>query len=275
MSVEVSPGWGAASERAGGELLVRTGPGAVEISFNRPGKHNAFTDAMYVDLIQLCDEVGRDTSVRAVVLTGAGGRAFAAGNDISSFTDFTSGRDGVRYEARIREVLAALAGLPQVTIAAVDGICVGGGLAVACACDLRIASATARFGYPIARTLGNVLSAPIVLRCAAVFGDALTREMLLASRFVNAERACGVGAVVSVVPSEELEAEVWRLVAGIGKAAALTIALTKEQLADGGDGYDPVVDDARLERAYGSADFAEGVRAFLAKQTPRFGSTAT
>ncbi|MDN5790594.1 MAG: enoyl-CoA hydratase [Micrococcales bacterium] len=256
-------------------MLVRAAPGAVEISFNRPGKHNAFTDAMYAGLVGLCDEVSRDRSVRAVVLTGAGGRAFAAGNDISSFVGFTSGADGVRYEARIREVLGALTDLPQVTIAAVDGICVGGGLAVACACDLRVASRTARFGYPIARTLGNVLSAPIVLRCTAVFGDALTREMLLASRLVDAERARSAGAVVSLVDADALEAEVWGIVAGITKAAPLTIALTKEQLRDGIPGYDPVADDARLERAYGSSDFAEGVRAFLAKQAPRFGSSTS
>lgn len=267
--------WGQPSERAGGELLVRTAPGAVEISFNRPAKHNAFTDAMYAALVQLCDEVSADQAVRAVVLTGAGGRAFAAGNDISSFTGFTSGQDGVRYEARIREVLDAIARLPQATIAAVDGICVGGGLAVANACDLRVASETARFGYPIARTLGNLLSAPIVLRCADVFGDALTREMLLASRLVSAERAWSAGAVLSVVGVEELEAEVWGIVAGIGKAAALTIALTKEQLRDGPTGYDSDFDDARLERAYGSADFAEGVRSFLAKRPPHFGTPVT
>ena len=81
--------------------------------------------------------------------------------------------------------------------------------------------------------------------------------------------------MLSIVPAEALEAEVWGIVAGIGKAAALTIALTKEQLRDGPAGYDPGADDARLERAYGSADFAEGVRAFLAKQPPHFGSPVT
>ena len=92
------------------------------------------------------------------------GIVFAAGNDISSFLTVASGADGVAYEAGIRRVLGALEAVPQLTIAAVDGICVGGGLAVATMCDLRICTPASRFGYPIARTLGNALSAPIVLR---------------------------------------------------------------------------------------------------------------
>jgi len=251
------PDWGPPDERAGGQVLVRRAPGAVELSFNRPGKHNSFTDAMYAALLDLCAEVAGDRSVRVVVVRGEGGRAFAAGNDISSFLGFTSG--------------AALDALPQLTIAAIDGICVGGGLAVATMCDLRICTPASRFGYPIARTLGNALSAPIVLRCAAVFGDPVTREMLLASRLVTAERAYAVGAVLSVVAPEDLEAEVWSVIEGVRLAAPLTLETTKAQLRDGVAGYDPAADDARLEAAYGSRDFSEGVRAFLAKEKPAFG----
>lgn len=265
------PDWGPPDERAGGQVLVRRAPGAVELSFNRPGKHNSFTDAIYAALLDLCAEVAGDRSVRVVVVRGEGGRAFAAGNDISSFLGFTSGADGVTYEAGIRRVLGALDALPQLTIAAIDGICVGGGLAVATMCDLRICTPASRFGYPIARTLGNALSAPIVLRCAAVFGDPVTREMLLASRLVTAERAYAVGAVLSVVAPGDLEAEVWSVIEGVRLAAPLTLETTKAQLRDGVVGYDPAADDARLEAAYGSADFAEGVRAFLAKEKPAFG----
>lgn len=262
--------WGSSTQRAGGEVLVRRAPSAVEITFSRPAKHNAFTDAMYAALLDLCREVAADPSVRVVVVRGEGGRAFAAGNDISSFLAFESGADGVAYEARIREVLGALESLPQVTIAAVDGICVGGGLAVATTCDLRVATLASRFGYPIARTLGNVLSAPILLRCAEVFGDALTREMLLASRLVAADRAYAVGALLAVVAPEDLETEVWSVIDGVRRSARLTIATTKAQLRASVTGYDPTVDDGWLETAYGSADFREGVRAFLAKQPPTF-----
>jgi enoyl-CoA hydratase/carnithine racemase len=269
--MNVEPGWGPVSERAGGQVLLRSRPGALEVTFNRPEKHNAFTDAMYAELEALCERAADTPRLHAIVFRGAGGRAFAAGNDISSFTGFTDGAAGVAYEARIRGVLDGIAALPQVTVAAVDGHCVGGGLAVASACDLRIATPAARFGYPIARTLGNALSAPIVLRCVEVFGDALTREMILASRMVEARRAHATGAVLAVVPAERLEAETWAVIAGVLDAAPLTISVTKEQLRDGAVGYDPAADDARLERAYGSADFREGVRAFVAKEKPAFG----
>lgn len=270
---ELQP-WGLSVERAGGAIIVRSAPHVVEVSFNRPDKLNAFTDAMYDAILDLCAELVASRETRAVVLRGAGGRAFAAGNDITSFLGFSSGGDGVAYEARIRRVIAAVEGLPQVTIAQVDGICVGGGLAVATACDLRVASDSARFGYPIARTLGNVLSAPIVLRCREVFGDALTREMLLASRLVDAHRAHAVGAVMQVVPASRLEHAVAHVVSGVLRAAPLTIELTKEQLRDGMVGYDPDRDDRRLEQAYGSPDFHEGVEAFTNKRAPRFRGSA-
>ncbi|HET8595579.1 MAG TPA: enoyl-CoA hydratase [Intrasporangium sp.] len=268
--MSAAPAWGPVSERAGGQVLLRSQPGAIEVTFNRPEKHNAFTDAMYAELEHLCELAASTPALHVIIFRGAGGRAFAAGNDISSFTGFSSGADGVAYEARIRGVLDGVAALPQVTIAAVEGHCVGGGLALANACDLRICTPTARFGYPIARTLGNALSAPIVLRCAEVFGDPLTREMILASRMVDARRAEAVGAVMDVVAPERLEAEVWGIAAGILQAAPLTIRATKEQLRAGREGYDVALDDARLERVYGSEDFTEGVAAFLGKRTPAF-----
>lgn len=259
---------------ARGELLVRRRSGALEITFNRPGKHNAFTEGMYAGLEELCTECADQSDLRAVVFRGAGGRAFAAGNDIASFSGFTSGADGVAYEARIRRVLDAIADLDAVTIAAVEGHCVGGGLAVAAACDLRLATPDARFGYPIARTLGNLLSAALVVRCREVFGDPLTREMLLASRVIEATRAHAVGAVAEVVEPQELGRATDDLVSGILAAAPLTLQVTKEQLREG-EGFTPEDDAERLARAYGSDDFREGVRAFLAKETPRFGQRRT
>ena len=179
------------------ELRVHRGEGVVEVTFDRPQRHNAFTREMYAGMHALCDELHDDTSVKVLVLRGAGGRAFAAGNEISDFLS----QDAVAYENWIRELLESLFALPQVTIAAIDGVCVGGGLAVATHCDLRIATPGSRFGYPIARTLGNALSASIVYRCAAIFGESLTREMLLTSRLTTAERAYAVGALMAVTDS--------------------------------------------------------------------------
>lgn len=248
------------------ELQVRRTPGVVEVVFNRPERRNAFTSQMYADLRALCGELSTDTSTRVLVLRGAGGKAFAAGNEISDFLD----RDVVAYEAGIRDLLTMLFTLPQVTVAAVDGVCVGGGLAVATHCDLRICTPGSRFGYPIARTLGNALSASIVYRCAAVFGESLTREMLLTSRLTTADRAYAVGAVMAVV--EDLDVELDTVVAGLVSASGVTMRATKSQLAARAAVLEaePATDEALLREVYGDDDFAEGVRAFLAKEKPAF-----
>jgi enoyl-CoA hydratase/carnithine racemase len=249
------------------DLLIERRPGVVEVTFDRPAKHNAFTAEMYEGIRDLCDQLAVDTSVRVLVLRGAGGRAFAAGNEISDFL----ARDAVAYEDFIRDLLGALYALPQVTIAAVDGVCVGGGLAVATHCDIRVATPHSRFGYPIARTLGNALAAPIVYRCAAVFGESLTREMLLTARLVGASRAYAVGAVSAV--TESLAEEVDDLVTGILALSPVTIRATKSQLAARSARLEaaPDGDDDLLREVYTGPDFAEGVRAFLAKEKPAFG----
>ena len=250
------------------ELQVRRSDAVVEVTFNRPERHNAFTREMYGGLRDLCAELAEDTSVKVLVLRGAGGRAFAAGNEISDFLE----ADAVAYETWIRELLHSLFTLPQVTIAAVDGVCVGGGLAVATHCDLRIATPGSRFGYPIARTLGNALSAPIVYRCAAVFGESLTREMLLASRLVTADRAYAAGALLGV--TEDLDAELDDLLTGIRRASGVTLRTTKRQLAARADALEaaPADDDEVLRAVYTGPDFREGVRAFVAKEKPTFGA---
>ncbi len=256
---------------ADGALLLDRTPGVVTVTFNRPERMNAMTVPIYHALAELAAELQEDTAVRAVVLKGAGGRAFSAGNEISTFTEMTSGEQGLEYEKSVRTVLRSLAEVPQVTIAAIDGVCVGGGLGVATFCDLRIATHGSRFGYPIARTLGNALAAAVLERCLAAFGEPITREMLLASRLVDAERAFAVGAVCQLVTPEELDEAVDKLTDGIIKAAPRTIQTTKTQLlrradallADDGD-------DELLVAAYGSGDFREGVRAFVAGEKPSF-----
>lgn len=249
------------------DLLVESRPGVVEVTFNRPEKMNAFTSAMYASMKELWESLASDATVRVVVLKGAGGRAFAAGNEIS---DFLSG-DAVEYEDWIRSMLAGLFALPQVTIAAVDGVCVGGGLAVATHCDLRLATPASRFGYPIARTLGNALSTPVLGRCAAVFGESLTREMLLSSRLVSAERAHAAGALMEVTPT--LDEAVETLVSSVLALSSATIRTTKQQLAHRAAVLEstPPWEEALLRQVYSGDDFHEGVRAFLAKEKPAFG----
>lgn len=249
------------------DLLVTRQDGVVEVTFNRPHRHNAFTREMYAGLKDLCGELSDDPSVRVLVLRGAGGRAFAAGNEISDFLE----ADAVAYEDWIRDLLAQLFALPQVTVAAIDGVCVGGGLAVATHCDLRIATAGSRFGYPIARTLGNALAASMVYRCVSVFGEPITREMLLASRLVGADRAHAVGALMSV--ADDLDAELATLLGGLRAASGVTLRATKSQLLDRATRLEasPDGDGDLLREVYTGPDFAEGVRAFLAKEKPAFG----
>lgn len=253
------------------DLLIDRRDHLLEVTFNRPERRNAFTREMYGELRELWQTLRDDRSVRVVVLRGAGGKAFAAGNEIS---DFLATEDVVDYENWIREMLDGLLTLPQVTVAAVDGVCVGGGLAVATNCDLRVATAASRFGYPIARTLGNALSSPVLYRCAAVFGESLTREMLLASRLVSADRAFGAGALLACVEdATALDAEVDELVAGLVQASPVTLRVTKQQLLARARLTEsaPAGEEELLREVYGGPDFREGVRAFLAKEKPVFG----
>jgi enoyl-CoA hydratase/carnithine racemase len=252
------------------DLLIERPPAwdgrVVEVTFNRPARHNAVTREMYQELRALFLELAGDAVVKVVVLRGAGGRAFAAGNDIEDFL----AQDQVPYEAEIRSMFDALFALPQVTVAAIDGVCVGGGLAIATHCDLRLATPRSRFGYPIARTLGNALSSPVLFRCAAVFGESLTREMLLTARLASAERAYGVGALLAV--TEALDDDLAQLVESILPLSSVTLRTTKSQLGFRAARLEPVPDgeEALLREVYGGPDFAEGVRAFLAKERPAF-----
>jgi len=253
-----------------GDLLIerRTSEhgGVVSVTFNRPEKFNAFTRGMYLELRQLFLDLAADDEVKVVVLRGAGGKAFAAGNDIEDFL----AQDQVPYEAEIRSMFDALFALPQVSIAAIDGVCVGGGLAIATHCDVRIATPHSRFGYPIAKTLGNALSSPVLFRCAAVFGEAVTREMLLTARLQSAERAYGVGALTAV--TDRLDETLAELVAQILPLSRVTIRTTKQQLGFRALVSEPVPEGEfeLLTEVYNGPDFAEGVAAFLGKRKPSF-----
>ena len=146
------------------ELLYEVRGQVGVVTFNRPAAHNALTFEMYDRLGEICASVPEDRSVRAIVVTGAGGRAFGAGTDISLFRDFSTSRDGIDYEARMEAMFAKLERCPVPIIAAIPGICTGGAAVIAATCDLRIATRNFKFGFPIARTLANCLSAPNIAR---------------------------------------------------------------------------------------------------------------
>jgi len=238
------------------------------ITLDRPSARNALTWAMYEELDRAIDRVGSEPDVRVVVLRGAGGN-FAAGTDISQFAAFASGDDGVDYERRLEGVLTKLESLPATTVAAVEGYAAGFGLALAAACDLRIASPNAQFGVPIARTIGNCLSMSNYARLVASLGTARTKAMLLTAEFMPAEEARAIGFVVRVLEPHAFARELDLLCARLVSHAPLTLQVTREAVRRIVSRSTAEGDDL-VRRVYGSGDFREGVAAFVEKRKPRW-----
>src|SRR6476469_311110 len=175
------------------ELLYDKRGDVAWVTFNRPQARNALTFAMYQGLAEICGRIAATREAKVLVITGAGDKAFAAGTDIAQFRDFKSGEDGIGYERKIDATLDIIERCTVPTIAAVSGFCTGGGIAIAGACDFRLATANAQFGVPIARTLGNCLSMANYARLASSLGAARTKAMLLTAEFMTADEARTVG----------------------------------------------------------------------------------
>ena len=248
--------------------LVRDGAVAT-IVFARPEARNAMTWPMYEQLQQACRELRDDRSCRVVVLRGEGGEAFVAGTDIAQFSGFTGGDDGLAYEARMEEVFADLESLPQPTIAVVEGFAAGSGLLMSAICDLRIATPRARFGMPVARTLGNCLSMQNYARLVSVLGASRVASVVMTASFIDAADALDAGFVTAVHDPEELDAAVEALTERIIQHAPLTMWATKEALRRLRASSLPDGDDL-VHRVFGSQDFKEGVAAFTAKRPARW-----
>ncbi|MGG5812171.1 enoyl-CoA hydratase [Falsiroseomonas sp. CW058] len=238
---------------------------------NRPQARNAMTFAMYEGLFEEAARVAADDAVRAWVITGAGGKAFAAGTDISQFTEFRTGQDALDYEQRIDRVLSAIEDCPKPVIAAVAGACTGGGLGIAGVCDLRIAAANARFGVPVARTLGNTLSTMNISRFAALIGPARLKELVFTAKLADAAAALSMGLVSEVLDTPEaLEARAMELAETVAGMAPLTLTATKVALKRLRLAGGTIQGDDLVTMCFGSQDFQEGVRAFLAKRPPNW-----
>jgi enoyl-CoA hydratase/carnithine racemase len=250
-------------------LVARDGP-VLTVTFNRPEARNAMTWGMYQRLYEVCEEVDADDTVRVLVLKGAGGKAFVAGTDISQFTEFRGAEDGLRYERDGDRRTGRLARVTKPVIAQIEGPAVGGGFGIAAGADIRIATPAARFGLPIARTLGNCLSMANYARFLDLLGPSRLKEMVFRARLMDAQEALAAGFVHEIVPPEAIEARVREIAHEVASHAPITIAVTKEAvrrilqaraLPDGDD---------LVARTYASADFREGVRAFLEKRKPQW-----
>lgn len=249
------------------ELLFTKDGAVATVTFNRPYARNAMTWAMYEGLYEACEKVDAADDVRVLVLRGAGEKAFVAGTDITQFRHFQGAQDGLAYEERMDRVLDRLERVKVPTVAAIAGYAVGGGLAIAAACDLRICTPGSAFGVPIARTLGNCLSMATYARLAALIGQAATVHLIFTASFLTAEQALGAGLVTEM--TARLDERVRELTERLCLHAPLTMRATKEAMrrlraANLPDSRDLVA------TCYGSEDFAEGVRAFVDKRTPRW-----
>ncbi len=244
--------------------------GVLWVTFNRPEARNALTFAMYDRLAELITTLPDDGSVRAIVVSGAGGKAFAAGTDMTQFRAFETPQDALDYEARLVDVLDTVERCPVPTIAAIHGACTGGGGAIAAACDLRIASASLKFGFPIARTLGNCLAAANLARLSDLIGVGRVREILFTARLIEADEALRAGLVSEVLPDEAaLLSRAAELAETVGSMAPLTLRATKE--AQRRTRAATQVDDSDLIiSCYMSEDFRNGMEAFLAKKKPEW-----
>lgn len=253
------------------ELLYEISGGVGRITFNRPDQRNAMTFAMYEGLAEICRSTPSDGSVKAIIVSGAGDRAFAAGTDMAQFRGFSTPDDALGYETKMDRVLEDVERCPVPTIAAITGACTGGGAAIAAACDIRITDARLKFGFPIARTLGNCLSVGNLNRLAPLVGYGRLREILMTARLIEAEEAQAIGLVSEVLDdAAAVQARATEIAATLASHAPITLRATKEALrrlrieGPTADGSDLIVS------AYMSADFKEGMEAFLAKRKPNW-----
>ena len=250
-----------------GTVHLSISDGVASVVFDRPQARNAMTWVMYEQLRGICQRLQAEPDVRVVTFQGAGGEAFVAGTDIAQFQAFQSGDDGVAYERTIDHGIGLIESLPMPTVAVVAGWTIGGGLAIATACDFRIATPASRFGVPIAKTLGNCLSMANLARLGTAWGTQRVKRMLLLAELMDADEALACGFLHQVCEPDALAATADRLCERLASLAPVTQTVTKESLRRLLVQGLPEGEDL-IRRCYGSSDFHEGVTAFVAKRSP-------
>ncbi|CAB3647062.1 Short-chain-enoyl-CoA hydratase [Paraburkholderia phenoliruptrix] len=235
--------------------------GVAEILIDRPERHNAMTLAMYESLLAHIAQCEANSGVRCVLLRGAGGKSFISGTDIGYFRDFRDGRDGLAYEAFVERVIDTVERIAVPTIAVIDGWAVGGGLALATACDFRVCTGASRFGAPIAKTLSNTLSSRNLARLQAAFGTPRVKKMLMLADYLGADEALACGYVHEICAREALEDAAHALAQRLIALSPVTQQAVKESLRR--IVIEQRLDDEDLiEAVYGSSRFKEAVVAF-------------
>ena len=251
------------------ELLYELRDGVAYVTLNRPQARNALTFAMYERLAEICNNANTDRSIKAILITGGGDKAFAAGTDISQFRTFDKEEDALQYEERIDRVMTAIERCKVPTIAAIHGACTGGGASIAACCDLRVASRAMKYGFPVARTLGNCLSLASYNRLVYLVGPALVKDIVFRARLIEADEALARGLISELYEDQPtLMQRAEEIARQVASHAPLTLQATKEALLRlrpkiaHGEGNDLVL------MCYMSEDFREGMDAFLNKRKP-------
>ena len=253
------------------DLIYEVQDGIARITFNRPQARNAMLFSMYERLAEICTNLDTDKSVKVLILTGAGDKAFASGTDISQFRAFKTPQDALDYEARIDRVLGTLEKCRVPTIAAIAGACTGGGAGIAASCDLRIATRNAKLGFPIARTLGNCLSMSNISRLTALVGAARAKELIFTARLVEGPEALAAGLVHEIVDDHAgLMKRAEELARTVASHAPLTLRATKEALRRLQPRLTREQGEDLILMCYMSQDFREGMDAFLNKRPPQW-----
>jgi enoyl-CoA hydratase/carnithine racemase len=253
-------------------LGLKNGPVA-EIVFNNPARHNAVSLEMWERMTKLLNEFAADPDVRALVVSGAGGKAFVSGADISKFEKQRSTAEGVaHYNAIGAKAYETLYNFPKPTIAKIQGYCIGGGMNVAVCCDVRIATDNSKFGIPAAK-LGLGYGYPGVRRLSEIVGLSKAMELFYTARQFTAAEAEAMGFLNQLVPVDGLDAAVATLTGQIAENAPLTIATIKAVAREIGR-PSAERDLAKLDRmvaaCFASEDYIEGRRAFMEKRKPQF-----
>lgn len=260
-------------EFADGRILAEITDGVGRITFNQPEKRNAMSVAMWHGLSEILDAFAADRTIRTVVMTGAGTKAFVSGADISQFaTARADGNAQLEYDRLTSAGRAKLAAFPKPVIACIRGFCLGGGLGIAMQADLRIAGDSAQFGIPAAR-LGIAYSYEMVERLISLVGQAHARMIIMTGDRLDAAEASRIGLVNRVVPDEDLTDAVLELAKTIAANAPLSLRATKltvNAVMAGESAGNRAAVDAAILACFDSADYREGRTAFMEKRPAKW-----
>lgn len=236
------------------------------VIFNNPAARNALTWPMYEELKQICDSLAKNVDIRVVIFRGVGDKAFVSGSDIQQFVDL---KENEAYEVAVDHIFTSLQQLPMPTIAMIEGLAVGSGLLMATACDFRISTPEARFGIPVAKTLGNCLSPSNLSWLATHLGVPTVKKMLLTAELIKAPELLESGFLYQTIDASEIDAATTELAEKLASLAPITQKASKLALARLLQSNLPDCTDLMRE-TYNSKDFREGVNAFLEGRPPQW-----